>query len=834
MAGDQEAVPRARPNQSLQRRLKDQVANPQRTPPGHDKLRVQEMTTAAAKAAAKAGFSKKPAPDSSSAINSRGSSIRSTNKSESNSAATNKNNAGNIPVAGRNRAKTNGGGLPGSSENGSLDASGDVLVAATRALAASQRDNPANANSNTNASSPLRDVVSENGSKSGSSGMKSSPMNGSSPANGRVMTKLGPSGLPVIVSVPNEPAVMGPPSNDIRSATAASSLAFKKKMLQDKEEKEKEIKAQQLLKESQDGHAQVADYLAIPQVYLSEPDTDYSDAASLVSHEVAEKNNALSAAKLSVMQQRPLSVLSDHLRPDSGSEMDQQFTIGAAKLAAHRLSTDEHDRDSILSHIYGAEQNPKKSIDIEREQLKEKNALAAAMAAKVNVDDAVEKINTAIASKGPSAQKAPRKVRYQPAAVWSGFHNTTLREGSDRRAAAVDRNVSESARPSLLTLASVQNMSSESVGGIRAPRASIDTDSRVRIGVDNPDDRNAFIENALEKQKRFLREHPLGTEADTASLASTTPAPVVAPPSGSKRKSKWGGMLHKLMNKSKEKENKQPEAPEHILRPTMRKDPKKSFNEDKPWKHHRNALIVTEKEKKRYEGVWAANKGLQVPYLYFGRLDGYESDEEEQTGHHHRHIGSGDVSDHHGFRDLLNSLRHHEDGGEERKSAKAVYSDEDDDYEDDDDEDDDEDYDDDDDDYDYYDDDDFDYADEIKDAQDEVHGLVCRDLWRRSRLPDQTLEHIWSLVDKTKDGSLDRDSFLVGMWLVDQCLYGRKLPSKVDAQVWNSVARLSLKIRVNKAADKKQRKQDRKRTKKNKKKRRKEPRLVVLHPSPGD
>lgn len=856
MAGDQEAVPRARPNQSLQRRLKDQAAVLQRNPSSQDKRRIQEMTTAAAKAAAAVGgSSKQTMVDPCSAINSRGSSVRS-NKTDSKSTATSVKKTAHDKqqsvVERRRREPANGSAQTNNTEDpavlnaGSNGGGGnDVLVAATRALAASQRDNPANT------LVPSRDVASENGSKSSSLGVPSSSANGVSSANGRAITKLGPSGLPMIISVSNEPATMAPPSNDIKSATAASSLAFKKKMLRDKEEKDKEIKTQQQLKDLQDGHAQVAEYLSVPQVYLSEPDTDYSDAGSLLSHDVADKNNAISAAKLSVKhQQRPLSVLSDHLRPDSGSEIDQQFTVGAAKLAAHKISMDEHDRDSILSHIH--EQTSKKSLDVEREQLKEKNALAAAMAAKLNVDDAVEKINTAIASKGPSAQKTPRNVRYQPAAVWSGFHNTTLREGGDRRpgtstgttvgsagtTGAVDRSASDSARPPLSALASVYNVSNESIGGVRAPRTSVDTDSRVRMGVDSSEDRNAFMENALEKQKRFLREHPLGTEADTAALSKTAPAPAVAAASGSKRKSNWGGMLKKLINKSKEKEkeNKQPEAPEHILRPTMRKDPKKSFNEDKPWKHHRNALIVTEKEKKRYEGVWAANKGIQVPYLYFGRLDDYETEDEEHGRLGHHHLGSDDdVSSHHGFRDLLHILTHHEDDGEAKHSTKGMYSDEEDEYDDDDDDDEyEEDYDDDDDEYDEDEDEDFDYADEIKDAQDEVHGLVCRDLWRRSRLSDSTLEHIWSLVDKNKDGSLDRDSFLVGMWLVDQCLYGRKLPSKIDAQVWNSVARLSLKIRVNKAADKKQKKQDRKRTKKNKKKRRKEPRLVVLHPSPGD
>lgn len=68
-----------------------------------------------------------------------------------------------------------------------------------------------------------------------------------------------------------------------------------------------------------------------------------------------------------------------------------------------------------------------------------------------------------------------------------------------------------------------------------------------------------------------------------------------------------------------------------------------------------------------------------------------------------------------------------------------------------------------------------------------ILNLVVKDIWERSNLPDDLLRQIYHLVDTRHDGTLDRRSFLVGMWLVDQCLYGRKLPSEVDRQIWNSV-----------------------------------------------
>ena len=55
---------------------------------------------------------------------------------------------------------------------------------------------------------------------------------------------------------------------------------------------------------------------------------------------------------------------------------------------------------------------------------------------------------------------------------------------------------------------------------------------------------------------------------------------------------------------------------------------------------------------------------------------------------------------------------------------------------------------------------------------------MVKRIWKRSRLPSDTLEKIWNLIDFRRDGTLNKNEFLVGMWLVDQCLYGRKLPKK--------------------------------------------------------
>ncbi|KAI1465265.1 uncharacterized protein F4812DRAFT_440268 [Daldinia caldariorum] len=67
-----------------------------------------------------------------------------------------------------------------------------------------------------------------------------------------------------------------------------------------------------------------------------------------------------------------------------------------------------------------------------------------------------------------------------------------------------------------------------------------------------------------------------------------------------------------------------------------------------------------------------------------------------------------------------------------------------------------------------------------------VANVVVRDIWARSRLPPDELAEVWDLVDRRGRGYLDRTEFVVGMWLIDQRLRGRKIPRKVSESVWGS------------------------------------------------
>ncbi|KAK0623478.1 hypothetical protein B0T14DRAFT_516344 [Immersiella caudata] len=68
-----------------------------------------------------------------------------------------------------------------------------------------------------------------------------------------------------------------------------------------------------------------------------------------------------------------------------------------------------------------------------------------------------------------------------------------------------------------------------------------------------------------------------------------------------------------------------------------------------------------------------------------------------------------------------------------------------------------------------------------------VVNIVVRGIWSRSRLPADELAEVWDLVDKRGDGTLGRQEFVVGMWLIDQRLRGRKIPARVGESVWASV-----------------------------------------------
>lgn len=178
-----------------------------------------------------------------------------------------------------------------------------------------------------------------------------------------------------------------------------------------------------------------------------------------------------------------------------------------------------------------------------------------------------------------------------------------------------------------------------------------------------------------------------------------------------------GGMLHTLRKTddtaSDSEDDPHPYA-KHKKKRLVRKHPNKHHEGDR--KRWRDA--VTDRERKRYEGVWAANKGLNFSF----------TPEEQQS---------------------FSRLPEHPRTVQTKTSANEA-----------------------------------------------VSNIVARDIWSRSRLPEQTLEMVWDLVDNDAVGRLQKDEFVVGMWLIDQRLKGRKLPVKVSETVWASVRGISgIKVR---------------------------------------
>ncbi|KAH7380320.1 hypothetical protein DE146DRAFT_293024 [Phaeosphaeria sp. MPI-PUGE-AT-0046c] len=183
---------------------------------------------------------------------------------------------------------------------------------------------------------------------------------------------------------------------------------------------------------------------------------------------------------------------------------------------------------------------------------------------------------------------------------------------------------------------------------------------------------------------------------------------------------------HSPFHRSPSPQKQSPPKTAGKMRTTMRKEPSSSSSSDEgerykkkgtrimgikgrkhPNKHHEGTRKrwrdqITDRERKRYEGVWAANKGYYVP----------------QT-----------------------------------------------------------------------------LADD-DDASQDVLNYAAQEIWLRSRLPVHVLEEVWDLVDSRAIGRLKRTEFVVGLWLIDQRLKGRKLPIRVSDSVWQSATGVGIKVKV--------------------------------------
>lgn len=188
---------------------------------------------------------------------------------------------------------------------------------------------------------------------------------------------------------------------------------------------------------------------------------------------------------------------------------------------------------------------------------------------------------------------------------------------------------------------------------------------------------------------------------------------------------------------------------------TMRKTHRKSkvFNEDQPWKNHDDLHYISETQRKRYEGLWVSNKGLYMD-RNVRSLVGVDKDPAPgglQAKAPHE-LSEKDISE------VAAKLSSEKVLRESAIGTDALHD-----------------------------------LDQAKPLE-LIHGAVVKRIWSRSKLSSETLAAVWDLVDWRKDGTLSKSEFIVGMWLVDQCLYGRKLPKVLNKSIWDSLGGASINM----------------------------------------
>ncbi|KAI5948956.1 IRS4 [Candida theae] len=283
-----------------------------------------------------------------------------------------------------------------------------------------------------------------------------------------------------------------------------------------------------------------------------------------------------------------------------------------------------------------------------------------------------------------------------------------------------------------------------------------------------------------DKYNRF--ESGAYSDDDELSESPTQTTPAVPLP---QQQLQGQGHSNTSKSNSSSSQQQQPVQFKTTMRKTnKRKDRKTKFDELKPWKTHEELNFPTEQERKRYEGVWVSNKGLYMN-LVVTKLTGVDSSETRVQQHDDSMkaalISTNDIQPDKGEENGSNRKSNGTGtgagagagaGGTSHESEEPPIS-------------------------------------KAEEATNKLHslknadvnqlilGAVVKRIWNRSRLPSDVLEQIWNLVDFRRDGSLNKNEFLVGMWLVDQCLYGRKLPKKIEPVVWDSLGGIGVNVNLN-------------------------------------
>ncbi|XBW37509.1 hypothetical protein QEN19_003092 [Hanseniaspora menglaensis] len=191
----------------------------------------------------------------------------------------------------------------------------------------------------------------------------------------------------------------------------------------------------------------------------------------------------------------------------------------------------------------------------------------------------------------------------------------------------------------------------------------------------------------------------------------------------------------------------------------------KKFDENKPWKSHVDLGYITSEEKKRYEGIWVSNKNRFLEMVSSKHLiTPAQSHSEEKISIIEKNLRNKSSTNsspsiyQNGFARSNSSLP------EKTNSDLTQFE--------------------------------LPLVSVFNEDTDLMVNFVVYEIYTRSNLPARILSQIYSMIDLRKDGSLSKKSFIVGMWLIDQCLYGKKLPDLVPDLVWDSVEKMVIGVDV--------------------------------------
>lgn len=200
----------------------------------------------------------------------------------------------------------------------------------------------------------------------------------------------------------------------------------------------------------------------------------------------------------------------------------------------------------------------------------------------------------------------------------------------------------------------------------------------------------------------------------------------------------------------------QSESP-YILGLHSRSKRSNKFDENKPWKSHIDLGYITSEEKKRYEGIWVSNKNRFLDMLQLKQPSNSQQISPNNSPNNQSTFSFEGETPTISSSIAIPIPSYVALGAKAPKRASTG---------------------------------------QFRESEDLMVNFVVYEIFNRSNLPPRLLAQIYSLIDLRHDGTITKKSFIVGMWLIDQCLYGKKLPAAIPDLVWDSVDKMVIGVDV--------------------------------------